>query len=264
MEERRRYIYAFCMLSTMNHLPEDKKVAGSQSETATYFKKGRIIAVGTSIDEEKVVIKDREITGISDPDSNGNVTITVDGDPFTTEVGYVIYHVGQKTGGCDDLGNASGSKDADDPTVPVSYRGIEDPWGNVWEFVDGMNILDEDRRTYITDDPKNFADNVFDGQYKAIGIPLPTDEAYWRNFAYSDDADWLLVPSETGGEGTGPNTYIPDYFYEKWGGWTDEKVALVGGTWDVGDLAGMFRLFSCSSSFASDRFVGARLLHIPQ
>lgn len=173
MEERRRYIYAFCMLSPMNHLPEDKKVAGSQSETATYFKKGRIIAVGTSIDEEKVVIKDREITGISDPDSNGNVTITVDGDPFTTEVGYVIYHVGQKTGGCDDLGNASGSKDADDPTVPVSYRGIEDPWGNVWEFVDGMNILDEDRRTYITDDPKNFADNVFDGQYKAIGIPLP-------------------------------------------------------------------------------------------
>ncbi|MGI6605714.1 MAG: hypothetical protein ACOX2X_01455 [Peptococcia bacterium] len=133
---------------------------------------GRIIDVGTSLGGRQVC-KDRKITGISAPDGDNNVTITVDGDPFTTAVGNIIYHVGQKTGGCDGLGNGSGSADnSKGSTVSVSYRGLEDLWGNVWEFVDGINIKNSEKRPYIADDNSNFADNMFTGVYTSSGVTL--------------------------------------------------------------------------------------------
>lgn len=254
---------------TITKATENENTIFVTSDVAAHFQVGRIIDVATELGERDVC-QDREITEIDlEPDEDGYVKIIVDGLPFDTAVGNVIYHVGQRTGGCDGLENGSGSANGlqDDPTVSVSYRGIEGLWGNVWEFVDGMNILDdEEKQPYITDDYRNFDDDVFDGKYQATGLELPLDEGFWRDFACPADADWLLMPSATGETETeaDANTYIPDYFHENWGNWGNMKVALVGGTWDVGYHAGIFRLYSCSTSEASDLYVGARLLYIPQ
>jgi hypothetical protein len=188
-------------------------------------------------------------------EETGNVIITVDGNPFSTTVEdeglgtpvNIIYHVGQKTGGCDGLGNASGSADGSKGNkVSVSYRGLEDLWGNVWEFVDGINIknrsadsIDEiEAQPYVAD--HGFASNEFAEPYQPSGITLPSGNGYVKDFACSAAADWLLMPSAAGETGTGSSTYIPDYFYQNWNGSTTDKVALVGGRWNTGPTAGLF------------------------
>ncbi|MGI6533891.1 MAG: hypothetical protein ACOX23_04665 [Peptococcia bacterium] len=196
------------------------------STTAGYYSTGQIIGVGTSLGNGSVCTN-RMITGIAAP-VDGNVTITVDGTEFSTTTDPVnyIYHVGQKTGGCDELDGVSGSatKYSDgvtpgvDGKVSINYRGLEDLWGNVWEFVDGINIK-ADHRPYVAD--HGFASDVFDEPYTDAGFDLPSVNGYVSNFACSAGADWLLMPSAVGAD----SGYIPDYYYQA----TGNRVALVGG-----------------------------------
>jgi hypothetical protein len=229
------------------------------SGTAGYYSKGQIIGVGTSLGDGSVCTN-RMITGIAAPE-DGNVTITVDGTEFSTTTDPVnyIYHVGQKTGGCDGKNGVSGSaatySDGVTPgldgKVSINYRGLEDLWGNVWEFVDGINI--KDHRPYVAD--HGFVSDVFNESYTDAGFDLPSVNGYVSNFACSAGADWLLMPLAVGAN----SGYIPDYYYQA----TDNRVALVGGFWTNGSYAGLF-LWNVSyvSSYAR-LTVGARLLQIP-
>lgn len=105
-----------------------------------------IIGVGTGLGGGQVCTN-RKITGISAP-NEGKATITVeeDGNPFSTAENNVVYSVAQETGGCDDLNGASGMAlkyydgvtpvtAEDNGKVSISYRGLEDLWGNVWELL---------------------------------------------------------------------------------------------------------------------------------
>jgi len=232
--------------------------------TAGYYSIGQIIGVGTSLGNGSVCTN-RMITGIA-ATVDGNVTITVDGTEFSTTTDPVnyIYHVGQKTGGCDGKDGVSGSAamysdgvtPGVDGKVSINYRGLEDLWGNVWEFVDGINIK-ANHRPYVAD--HGFASDVFDEPYTDAGFNLPSVNGYVSNFACSAGADWLLMPLAAGEAGTGSGAYIPDYYYQA----TGNRVALVGGYWNNGPYAGLFRwaVTHVSSSAALD--VGARLLQIP-
>ena len=44
-----------------------------------------------------------------------------------------------RTGSCDSVPNLTGRPSGTDGKTGVVYRGIEDFWGNVWEWVDGVN-----------------------------------------------------------------------------------------------------------------------------
>jgi hypothetical protein len=84
----------------------------------------------------------------------------------------------------------------------------------------------------------DYTTNVFDGEtYQASGVILPSDEGYVKDFARSDTADWLLMPSAVGGNS---GSYVPDYYYQNWNG--DHKIDLVGGAWNYGYVAGLFNL----------------------
>jgi len=154
------------------------------------------------------------------------------------------------SGGCDYLVGASGNAVGETGKVSVSYRGLEDLWGNVWEFVDGINI--NDRRPYVAD--HGFASDVFDEPYTDAGFDLPGTNNWVNNFACSAGADWLLMPSAVGAN----SGYIPDYYYQA----TGNRVARVGGHWRAGGNAGLFSWAVYTSSAAS-LDVGARLLQIP-
>jgi hypothetical protein len=156
------------------------------------------------------------------------------------------------SGGCDYLVGASGNAVGETGKVSVSYRGLEDLWGNVWEFVDGINIK-ANHRPYVAD--HGFVSDVFDEPYTDAGFNLPGTNNWVNNFACSAGADWLLMPSAVGAS----SGYIPDYYYQA----TGNRVALVGGRWNYGTSAGLFSwsVHVASSSAALD--VGARLLLIP-
>ena len=72
----------------------------------------------------------------------------------------------------------------------VSYRGVENPWGNAWQWIDGVNI--NERQLYVSNDEDAYSD-VIAGQ-TALGVPLPTD-GYIKAWQLVREA---MVPAVTG------------------------------------------------------------------
>ena len=68
-------------------------------------------------------------------------------------------------GGTNELGMKSGVL-VDDEKHSMIYRGIEDIYGNIAEFVDGINV--KDYQAYINYDYTTYETNVFGGKYQAL------------------------------------------------------------------------------------------------
>ncbi len=104
--------------------------------TAALYQVGEWVSLGTSTGNT-ARFANRKITEKAAPDG-GNVTITVDGDTFSTQVDDVLWHTGQIV--TEEMllamGNESGYIGTDG-RVPVAFFGIWDLWGNLWEWVDG-------------------------------------------------------------------------------------------------------------------------------
>lgn len=155
------------------------------------------------------------------------------------------------------LGNQSGQATGNVHPVTgqaansVSYRGLEDWWGNIWEWTDGINI--RNLVPYVAD--HDYVSNKFDGHYKSLGITLPSENGYVADIAVSDDYDWGFLPSEVGATAS---TGLCDYFYQSAG----DRVAMRGGNWSRGSDAGPFYWYVSNSASLRDRFRGARLLYV--
>ena len=113
------------------------------------------------------------------------------------------------------LGNNSGSS-ATNPFV--SYRGIENPWGNAWQWIDGVNILEH--QLWVSNDETLYNDNDETG-YVKLGAPLPSGGwiKEWQKIANG------FLPAVTG-DGAGAATFIGDYLYTSAG----RRALLVGGS----------------------------------
>lgn len=158
----------------------------------------------------------------------------------------------QKTGGTDTMSYHTGRAAGTDGQTAVQYRHIEDPWGNVGEWIDGINF--NDGTVYVCTDPAKYADDTATG-YTNIGTKAQS-YGYIKSLGFSPDAPYAFFPEAIGGS---DSTYIPDRCYYN-SGW---RVLLVGGTWGDGLSAG---LFACSMGHASSiarSSLGARLLFHP-
>lgn len=214
---------------------------------------GRNISIGTSDAWNNAVASERTITQIDDY-ANGSITgkaIYFDGTAVNIAVGNAIWGIGQKSGQCDTLGMLSGCL-SNDGCHAVIYRGIENIFGNMYHFVDGMNI--KDYVAYICDDPTQYASDKFVAPYKAVGYTnLQTKDVYPNRLGYDENNPLVSLPIEANGSsGTG----TCDYYYCA----TGNKIALVGGSFYNGLVAGLFYWNLDSTSTNSLWNFGARLL----
>ena len=72
---------------------------------------------------------------------------------------------GITTGQSNALGNRSSNSTHNDKYM--SYRGIENMYADIWEFVDGVNV--NDYQFYVNGKSSTFASDVFTGDYVAKG-----------------------------------------------------------------------------------------------
>lgn len=158
------------------------------------------------------------------------------------------------TGQTSALGNASGMGAGTNGLVSVSYRGIENFWGNMWKWVDGLNIK-ADNDSFVADN--NFVSDKYDAQYKSLGSKLPNVNGYVSDILFTEAFDYGFLPSEVIGSSS---TYLADYYYQS----TGNRVARLGGNWAYGSYAGAFCWALSSSSADRSRSLGARLLYVPQ
>lgn len=148
-----------------------------------------------------------------------------------------------------------------DGKTSVNYRGIENFWGSMWTFVDGLNYHDVDasgRYCYIAkpDGTSTYADDTA-STYVPISFRLPTSSTYQLYLGYDEANDFCLYPTQTGGNENGP---VGDYFYQNTGGW---RVALLGGRWTSASSAGACYLTVNSASSPRSRDDGGRLAFSP-
>ena len=129
---------------------------------------------------------------------------------------------------------------------------IENPYGNVFEFIDGINF--SDGTVYVCLNPASYADDTANN-YTNIGTKIQNN-GYISAIGVAAAMPWAFYPTAVGGSET---TYIPDYAYY-YSGW---RVLLVGGDWDSGGYAGLFYFSANYASSYSNSYVGARLLFHP-
>ena len=136
-------------------------------------------------------------------------------------------------------------------TAYMSYRGIENFFGNCWNFVDGVNIGSGAQGDWhVSNDDTNFADNTT-SNYDFLVNSMPGD-GYVTDIA---NADGAFIPASTGGSSS---TFLSDFFFDDNG--NTNRVALFGGS-ALGALAGAFCWNVSYGSGTGFRAVGGRLAY---
>lgn len=162
------------------------------------------------------------------------------------------------TGATTTLGNKTGSVANTNGWTVVSYRGEENPFGNIWKWIDGINVYNKNEGSvYIAD--HGFKDDTNAAPYSDAGITICGSNGYVSAFAYNEDFDWLFIASEVLGNSSLP---VGDYFWQNkaYNGYT---VARLGGRWGDGSGAGGFGWYVADASGARCRDIGGRLLYVP-
>ena len=144
------------------------------------------------------------------------------------------------------LGNGSGkitvkyihsNGTAYDVDVPV-YRGVKNPFGNIWKFIDGFlrkhSAGSDCNEAYWQDGSKDFSDTIAD--YIATGFSCATKEGYIKAFGYSEDCDFMYMTSKVGGDSNRP---VGDYYYVNMSN-NNIYIALLGAVWHSGAKSGLF------------------------
>ncbi len=186
------------------------------------------------------------------------------------------YNCSSLTGSTADLGNGTGSAtetinekggtqttETANGKVSVSYRGMENPWGNIRKHIQGVNIWGDGTmnggQPYVANDFA-FNDLTHSDNYEPVGFTLANSSGFINAMGYgSEKYDWLLMPSEIGGTSALP---VGDFLYAT-PNLNGYRAVLFGDSWGTGDYAGGF-CWHCTYG-VSGRFrgFGGRLLYVP-
>lgn len=163
------------------------------------------------------------------------------------------------------LGNGSGkitvkyihsNGTAYDVDVPV-YRGVKNPFGNIWKFIDGFlrkhSAGSDCNEAYWQDGSKDFSDTIAD--YIATGFSCATKEGYIKAFGYSEDCDFMYMTSKVGGDSNRP---VGDYYYVNMSN-NNIYIARLGARWGNGAASGLFDWYLHHVASDRDCMIGGRL-----
>lgn len=151
-----------------------------------------------------------------------------------------------------------------DRKVSCSYRGIENPYGNLWRYVQGVNVWGDGTmaggQPYIAEN-FNYNELSHSNNYKSAGFTIANENGYINAMGYgSEDFDWLLMPSEVGGTSALP---VGDYVYTS-SNVNGHRIVRHGGAWNYGLISGMFAVTSNTLYTSYGVINGCRLIYLPQ
>lgn len=162
------------------------------------------------------------------------------------------------TGTADSVPNLTGIPTTSDGYDQVVWRGIEGLWGNVEEYIDGVNW--NNGTYYVCNDPSKYADDT-EANYQKLSftgnVNWGYDKYITREGIDAGENSHVLLPAEAAGGSS--TTYMCDVCSAATG-W---RVFRYGGYWYSQGKAG---LFTIDMAYGSDNVItraGARLLYIP-
>jgi len=219
--------------------------------TGAHYRVGQGIGVGSAIGNNSIFYG-RTITQIqSDTPEAGQTTITFDGAVATIPTNSILYNVGWKNGFSAGIASSSGSLTSNSTGLyPCQWRGIESPYGDVWQFVDGINI--NERQTWVCKNADDYISNVFASPYEQLVYVNGATDGYAKAMGWDSNLPFAEFPVDVD-----PSLkYYKDYYYQGAG----EKIARVGGGWNSGSFAGISYWALVESSANAHLVIGGRLV----
>lgn len=154
--------------------------------------------------------------------------LTLSGDPIKLEKDKTrVYSSAQASGRCDFMSYCSGRPSANDHTSPFVYRGIENIFGNTWEFMDGIVFFEEHSRFEIFGN--------------MLAYETPSNHTYGQSgkgfiagLGYDTKNPWATMPCKLGAS-------YDSHYCAEWSCFGGDRSAVVfGGGWDHFYCNGIF------------------------
>lgn len=221
-----------------------------------------------TLDTQKAYNAEKDSNGYAQGGLGDGVT-TLDGSKWSAFNGYYPFI---PCGYTDELGNGTGIKEYSMPTEYDSsikkvnvprYRGIENPFGHIWQWTDGINIQIQSAaagglsKVFVTDDPEKFNDSNYTG-YSHVGNEART-EGYVKSVIFGEGGE--IIPDVVGG---GSTTYFCDYHYTNIPSSGEVlRGVLFGGSANDGASAGLAFANSHYAPSITHASFGSRLCFIP-
>lgn len=161
------------------------------------------------------------------------------------------------TGATAGIGNGSGIPDGGESgKCSVTYRGEENLWGNIWTWLDCVNILAKGvNELWVTKIGTAPVDNTTEG-YECLDAHATHSNGYVSAFGIDPNHPELLIPTEASGSDT-----FADYVYQNYT-YNSFLITILGGGWGNGSKCGFYLYLNYAASDC-DRKVGGRLLYVP-
>ena len=158
------------------------------------------------------------------------------------------------TGATDSMTYHTGRAAGTDGQTAVQYRNIENPWGNVLEWRDGIIFSDANISTY--NNPANFSDS-YNGTGATVRSNKRATTGGWiKAWGHDTNDPSFIYPSEVGGSET---TFVPDYCRY----FAGVRALYVGGYYGNGTGAGPFYLDGYIAPSLTYGNLGSRLQKLP-
>lgn len=221
--------------------------------TAALYEVGQAISVGSALGNNSVFYG-RTITSITVVDAS-NKALNFDGAAVNITIGNIVYNTGWKNGFSSGIAASSGSLVSNSTGKHAhTYRRIENVWGNIFQFVDGLNI--NERQAWVCPDADSYASNLFASPYEQLGYVDGIADGYVTAMGWDAAHPYAALPTAVGGAAA---TYYSDYYYQA----TGQRIAWLGGSWNYASYAGLSYWYLNSASSVAYVNVGGRLLRKP-
>jgi hypothetical protein len=219
------------------------------------YEVGQAISVGTSQGGNQVFYGRTIVEKQTDTPSAGQTSIIFDGDAVNIAIGNYLYNTGYKNGFSKNIESSVGSINSNTSGKhPFVWHGIESLYGDVWQFVDGINI--NEYQTWVCKDASKYASNLFTAPYEPLSYVNANTDGYVKAMGFDENLPFAEFPIDISG---GSTTYYSDYYYQA----TGQRIARFGGHWAGGASAGLFPWALNDASSRATVFVGGRLLKKP-
>lgn len=171
----------------------------------------------------------------------------------------------ENTGSTDTMPYHTGTMQTSKTTygVGVQYRYIEDPWGNVLDWCDGITFGPDENNNagegiYCFEDFADYSDSYSSANAVLVGRRANVSN-YIQDFDQSnvDGFDWVLYPGN--GDTASSQSQVPDYCYF----YASGVVLCVGGHYYQYANRGLFCLYGNYAASSQSGNVGVRLQKIP-
>lgn len=167
------------------------------------------------------------------------------------------------TGATSSLGNTTGAASGTSGQSSVTYRGRENIYGNIWKFVNGINIYGDGSNKggipYISKN-LNFAESKNTDNYEKVKYNITNTNGYVKYFGYDEEKDYLFFATDV--ISSSSSSVPKDYAYVS-ANLNGYRVAQLGGVWNNGASAGLFCWALNVGVSSRTRYVGCRLVFVP-